>query len=88
MAGSMMQTKRIQVIARPNGAGKTVVVTQFLPNETERPTMVNADQIAAGLSPFRPDVAAVRADRLMLNLLRDQVGMGESSPRRNSIPSP
>ena len=83
-----MQTKRIQVIAGPNGTGKTIFATQFLPNETKHPTIVNADLIAAGLSPFRPDLAAVRADRLILNWIRDHVGMGETIPWHNSIPFP
>ena len=84
----MMEIKRFQAIAGPNGGGKTVLATQHLPNETNCPTFDNADLIASGLSPFRPDVAAVRAGRLMLNLIRDHVGIGESFPWRNSIPIP
>ena len=53
--------KRIFVIAGPNGAGKTTFATEFLPNEAKCPVFVNADLIAAGLSPFRPNLAAVRA---------------------------
>ena len=32
----------------------------------DKPMFVNADLIAAGLSPFDPDVAAIQAGRLML----------------------
>jgi len=44
--------KRILIIAGPNGAGKTTFATEFLTNEAECPTFVNADLIAAGLNPF------------------------------------
>ena len=46
-----MAEKRIFVIAGPNGAGKTTFATEFLPNEARCPVFVNADLIAAGLSP-------------------------------------
>ena len=74
----METEKRILIIAGPNGAGKTVFATEFLPNEADCPTFINADLIAAGLSPFRPDIAAVSAGRLMLKMMRDCVNRGES----------
>ncbi|MGZ8248954.1 zeta toxin family protein, partial [Methylomagnum sp.] len=42
---------------------------EFLPNEAHCPTFINADLIAAGLSPFRPEESATRAGRLMLEEL-------------------
>ncbi len=74
----MTASKRILMIAGPNGAGKTVFATEFLPNEANCPTFINADLIAAGLSPFRPDLAGVRAGRLMLNMIHKYVRRGES----------
>ena len=50
----------------PNGAGKTTFAREFLPREAHCPDFINADLIAAGLSPFNPDAAALRAGRLML----------------------
>src|SRR5437868_1773840 len=47
--------KRIIVIAGPNGAGKTTFATEFLPREAACPRFINADLIAAGLSPFNPE---------------------------------
>jgi len=38
---------------------------EFLPTDAELPNFVNADLIAAGLSPFAPDVAAFKAGRIM-----------------------
>ena len=37
-----------------------------LPEEARCPRFINADLIAAGLSPFAPDTAAIQAGRLML----------------------
>lgn len=59
-------TPRVLIIAGPNGAGKTTFAREFLPREFQRPNFVNADLIAAGLSPFRPETAAFEAGRLML----------------------
>lgn len=61
--------KRIIIIAGPNGAGKTTFARSFLPAEAQCLRFINADLIAAGLSPFDPDSAALRAGRLMLEEL-------------------
>ena len=70
--------KKIIIIAGPNGAGKTTFAREFLPNEAGCPQFVNADLIAAGLSPFAPDVAAVRAARIMLESITELERRGES----------
>jgi predicted ABC-type ATPase len=57
---------KIFIIAGPNGAGKTTFAEEFLPNEAGCLIFVNADLIAAGLSPFAPERVAFRAGRLML----------------------
>ena len=59
-------SKKIIIIAGPNGAGKTTFARAFLPQEAQCPHFINADLIAAGLSPFIPEAAAVKAGRLML----------------------
>jgi len=58
---------RVIILAGPNGAGKTTFAREFLPNEADCPVFINADLIAAGISPFDPESAAVRAGRLMLD---------------------
>jgi predicted ABC-type ATPase len=70
--------KRILIIAGPNGAGKTTFAREFLPNEANCPLFVNADLIAAGLSPFAPERESVAAGKLMLERIRDLVQRGES----------
>ena len=70
--------KRIIIIAGPNGAGKTTFATEYLPNEANCPTFINADLIATGLNPFQPEVAAFRAGRMMLEMIDACVARGES----------
>lgn len=71
-------SKRIVIIAGPNGAGKTTFAREFLPNEANCPIFVNADLIAAGLSPFAPELAAFKAGRLMLAEIAAHVKRGDS----------
>ena len=75
---SSTSNKRIVIIAGPNGAGKTTFAREFLPTDAELPNFVNADLIAAGLSPFAPDVAAFKAGRIMLETIAEYVKHGES----------
>lgn len=75
---SSTSNKRIVIIAGPNGAGKTTFAREFLPTDAELPNFVNADLIAAGLSPFAPELAAFKAGRLMLEEIASHVKHGES----------
>lgn len=70
--------RRVVIIAGPNGAGKTTFAREFLPNEADLPTFINADLIAAGLNPFRPEDSAFRAGRLMLEMIDYYAEHGES----------
>ncbi len=58
---------RCLLIAGPNGAGKTTFAREYLPNDARVLNFVNADLIASGISPLRPELASVAAARLMLN---------------------
>lgn len=75
---NLLHQPRIIIIAGPNGAGKTTFAREFLPNEAACPVFVNADLIAAGLSPFAPELAAVRAARLMLESIATLVEKRQS----------
>ena len=61
------KTPQCIIIAGPNGAGKTTFAKQFLVQEVDIIHFVNADLIAAGLSPLRPELAQIAAGRLFLN---------------------
>ncbi len=62
----MKRAPRCVIIAGPNGAGKTTFACEYLPNEAGMLHFVNADLIAAGLSPLKPKLAMLAAGRLML----------------------
>ena len=64
-----MKTPRCIVIAGPNGAGKTTFAREYLPKDAGVIRFVNADLIAAGLSPLRPELAALAGGRLLLTEL-------------------
>jgi predicted ABC-type ATPase len=59
---------RCLIIAGPNGAGKTTFARTFLPREKIL-HFVNADLLAAGLSPLNPGAARIAAGRLFLSEL-------------------
>ncbi|MEI8022478.1 MAG: AAA family ATPase [Schlesneria sp.] len=64
---------RIFVIAGPNGAGKTTFANRFLPSHVHCTEFLNADLIAAGLSPFAPESQNIRASELMLERMETLV---------------
>ena len=69
---------RCIVIAGPNGAGKTTFAREFLPKDVGVMHFVNADLIASGLSPLRPESAAIAAGKLFLAELDRMARSGES----------
>jgi predicted ABC-type ATPase len=74
----MPRKRRIIIVAGPNGAGKTTFAREYLLKEADCPDFVNVDLIAAGLSPFDPDRAAIRAGRIMLSEIQRRTRKGES----------
>lgn len=69
---------KILIIAGPNGAGKTTFAREYLPNEADCGIFVNADLIAAGLSPFHPATAAIESGRLMLRQIDTHARLGRN----------
>jgi predicted ABC-type ATPase len=66
MSKSARLSPRCIIIAGPNGAGKTTFAREFLAKEAGVVHFVNPDLIASGLSPLRPELAALAAGRLFL----------------------
>lgn len=54
------------IIAGPNGAGKSTFALKYLPSLAACRNFVNADLIAAGLSPLAPERELIAASRLFL----------------------
>lgn len=55
------------IIAGHNGAGKTTFALEYLPNVVNCYHYINADLIAAGLSPLAPERELIAASRLFLH---------------------
>jgi predicted ABC-type ATPase len=65
-----MTSPDVYVVAGPNGAGKTTFAKRFLPYFADCREYINADYIAAGLSPLDPGGGEWRAGRVMLEQIR------------------
>jgi predicted ABC-type ATPase len=65
------------IIAGPNGAGKTTFALEYLPRVAGCTHFINADLIAAGLSPLAPERELVMASRLLLHEIEERIFKGE-----------
>ena len=74
----MNRKPALYIIAGCNGAGKTTASMTVLPEVLHCREFVNADEIAKGLSPFRPGEVAVQAGRLMLERIDSLLTRGEA----------
>lgn len=61
------------IIAGPNGAGKTTFALEYLPQVAGCSHFVNADLIAAGLSPLAPERELLAASRLFLQEIEERI---------------
>ena len=61
------------IIAGPNGAGKTTFALEYLPKVAECKHFINADLIAAGLSPLAPEQQLLAASRLFLHEIEGHI---------------
>ena len=66
------------IIAGPNGAGKTTFAMQYLPQIANCRNFVNADAIAAGLSPLAPERELLAASRLFLKEIENYISTRET----------
>ena len=66
----------LYIIAGCNGAGKTTASFTILPGLLNCKEFVNADSIAAGLSPFNPESVAIEAGKIMLTRINELLKAG------------
>jgi predicted ABC-type ATPase len=59
--------QNLYIISGCNGAGKTTASFTVLPEMLNCREFVNADEIARGISPFKPASVAIQAGKIMLN---------------------
>jgi predicted ABC-type ATPase len=62
-----------RIIAGPNGAGKTTFALTYLRQFPKAQSFVNADLIAAGLSPLAPQQQLLAASRLLLKEIDNHI---------------
>jgi predicted ABC-type ATPase len=66
------------IIAGPNGAGKTTFALEYLPKIVHCNRYINADLIAAGLSPLAPERQLLSASRIFLTEIETSIVKGEN----------
>lgn len=64
------------IISGCNGAGKTTASYTILPEMLSCKEFVNADEIARGLSPFKPESVAIQAGKIMLERIQNLISNG------------
>lgn len=73
-----MNSKHWYIIAECNGAGKTTASFTILPDIILCDQFVNADEIAKGLSLFKPESVAFEAGRIMLSRIDQLFAEGQT----------
>jgi predicted ABC-type ATPase len=73
----MVPMSNLYIIAGCNGAGKTTASYTVLPEILNCKEFVNADNIAAGISPFNPSGVAIEAGRIMLSRINELMSEGD-----------
>lgn len=66
------------IIAGPNGSGKTTFALEYLSKVADCTHFVNADLIAAGLSPLAPERELIAASRIFLNEIEENINRREN----------
>ncbi len=66
----------LYIIAGCNGAGKTTASYTILPEMLKCKEFVNADEIARGISPFKPDSVSIQAGKIMIERIKNLISSG------------
>lgn len=68
----------LYIIAGSNGAGKSTFAHEFLPRFVKCQRFINADLIAAGLSPFDPVRVRLKAGRLLIEEMKELIAQKQN----------
>jgi predicted ABC-type ATPase len=70
--------KLIQIVAGPNGGGKTTFANAYLLENRSKSVYLNPDRIAAGISPFEFEKASFQAGRVLIGEIKSRLNLGEN----------
>lgn len=73
------------ILAGPNGPGKTTAAGFLLPEVFGADIFINADIIAAQLSPRNPEAVAFRAGRIILERVQETVASKQMAKERVTL---
>ncbi len=67
---------KLYIISGCNGAGKTTASYTILPEMLDCREFVNADEIARGISPFKPESVSIQAGKIMIERISNLMANG------------
>ncbi len=70
--------KKINIVAGPNGSGKTTFAESYLIRTLEMPVFLNPDLIASGISSIDFKKASFQAGRVLISEVKNRIKNGES----------
>jgi predicted ABC-type ATPase len=73
----MVHSKKIIVIAGPNGSGKTTFAESYLKHTQESLIFLNPDLIASGISKLDFERASFQAGRILIKEIKDRIARNE-----------
>lgn len=73
-----MRGKTIEIVAGPNGSGKTTFAEAFLATRKRKTAFLNPDVIASGFELTNPGNASFAAGRVLLAEIHARIARGES----------
>lgn len=69
---------KINVVAGPNGSGKTTFADSYLVRGLKNTVFLNPDLIASGISPSSSDRASFQAGRVLISEIKTRIRKNES----------
>jgi predicted ABC-type ATPase len=75
---SSSKPKTIEIVAGPNGSGKTTFASVYLLGKLGRSVYLNPDRIAAGIAPLDFEKASFHAGRVLIGEIKSMITQGES----------
>lgn len=73
-----LDTKIIEIVAGPNGSGKTTFAESYLLRTKRNLVFLNPDLIASGIGPLDFEKASFQAGRLLISEIKSRIGRDES----------